>query len=146
MDSAQRVAIPAKFREALDKLCGDQPSQVVLLPDMGKVKILPLPAWAGVKRKLEELSEFDPSSEDYRTFIFGNMSVCPLDAQNRIRLTPSLCEMAGLEKEVVVVGRHDRMEIWDAVKWKEFNAETSRNLRGVMERVFQNRPAGGGGQ
>lgn len=145
MDSALRIAMPAKFREVLDRLSGDQPSQVYLLPDMGKVKVLPLSAFESVKKQLEGLSDFDPNSEDLRTYIFGNMAQCVLDAQNRIRLTPGLCEMAGLEKEVVVVGKQDRMEIWDAVKWKEFNAATSRNLREVMQQVFRSSQAGGGG-
>ncbi len=142
MDSAQRVAVPAKFRETLDRVYGETGTQVVLLPDFGKVKVLPIPAWLAMKKQLEELSDFDPNSEDLRTYIFGNMSVCTLDAQNRIRLTPGLCEMAELQKEVVVVGKQDRMEIWDAVKWKEFNAATSKNLREVMGQVFRNRQSG----
>ena len=146
MDNALRIAIPAKFREALDRSSGDQPSQVYLLPDMGKVKVLPQPAFQTVKQHLEQLSPFDPNSEDLRTFIFGNMAVCVLDAQNRIRLTPGLCEMAGLEKEVVVVGKQDQMEIWDAAKWKEFNAATSKNLREVMGQVFRSRQTASGGQ
>lgn len=146
MDSALRIAIPAKFREALDRLTAEGSSQVFLLPAMGKVQVLPQPAFESVKQQLEQLSVFDPSSEDLRTYIFGNMAVCALDAQNRIRLTPGLCEIAGLEKEVVVVGQQDRMEIWDAVKWKEFNAATSKNLREVMAQVFRSRQAGPGPQ
>jgi MraZ protein len=141
MDSGQRVAVPAKFKEVLDKKYGVAASQVVLVPDSGKVKVLPLPVWQSVQKKLEELSEFDPSADDYRTFIFGNMAVCQLDAQNRIRLTPSLCELAELQKEVVVVGQQDRMEIWDAGKWKEFNAGTAKNFKSVMADVFRNRQA-----
>jgi MraZ protein len=143
MDSAFRIAVPAKFKEVLDKKYGTAASQIVLVPDSGKVKILPLPIWQTVQRKLEELSEFDPSADDYRTFIFGNMTVCQLDAQNRVRLTPSLCELAEIQKEVVVVGQLDRMEIWDAAKWKEFNAGTARNFKAVMAEVFRNRQASG---
>src|SRR5262245_30053727 len=88
MDSALRVAVPAKFKEVLEKKYGTDANQIVLVPDSGKVKALPLPIWQVAQRRLEELSEFDPSSEDYRSFILGNMSVCQLDAQNRIRLTP----------------------------------------------------------
>jgi len=143
LDSAQRVAIPSKFKEVLDKKYGTTAAQVVLVPDSGKVKVLPIPVWESVQRKLEELSEFDPAADDYRTFIFGNMATCQLDAQNRVRLTPSLCELAELEKEVVVVGQQDRMEIWDAGKWKEFNASTAKNFKAVMADVFRNRQASG---
>jgi MraZ protein len=143
MDSALRAAVPVRFKEVLDKKYGAASNQVVLVPDSGKVKVLPLPVWQTVQKKLEELSEFDPSADEYRTFIFGNMAVCQLDAQNRIRLTPSLCELAELQKELVVVGQQDRMEIWDAAKWKEFNAGTAKNFKAVMAEVFRNRQASG---
>lgn len=142
LDSALRVAIPAKFKEVLDRRYGTSAAHVVLVPDSGKVKVLPLPVWERMQQKLEELSEFDPSSDDYRTFVFGNMAVCQLDAQNRVKLTPSLCELAELTKEAVVVGQQDRMEIWDAAKWKEFNAGTARNFKAVMSEVFRNRQLG----
>ena len=119
MDSALRVAVPAKFRTVLDRVYEKTSSKVVLMPADGKIQVLPVPVWENMKKQLESLPEFDPDSDALRTFIFGNMAVCSLDAQNRIRLTPGLCGMAGLEKEVVVVGQQDKMEIWDAARWKE---------------------------
>lgn len=47
--------------------------------------------------------------------------------------------MADLEKEVVVVGQQDQMELWNANKWKEFNVGTVKNLKTVMAAVFRNR-------
>jgi MraZ protein len=88
------------------------------------------------------LSSFDPNADEYRTFVFGNMAVCQLDAQSRVRLTPSLCDLAELKKEVVVVGQQDRMEVWDTAKWKEFNANTAKNFKSVMAEVFRNRQTG----
>lgn len=136
LDSALRIAVPAKFREILDQKYGSA-SELVVVPDSGKLKVLPMPVWHKLEEKLLELSEFDPSGDDLRAFIVGNMLQCPLDAQNRIRLTPALCEMAELEKELVVVGQLDRMELWSAAKWKEFNAGTVKNLKAVMADVFR---------
>lgn len=120
IDSALRVAIPAKFKEVLDKKYGTASSQVVLVPDNGKVKVLPVVVWQKMEAELNALPELDPVADKYRTFVFGNMSFCSLDTQNRIRLTPTLCRLAGLEKNVVFVGRQNQMEIWDAAKWDEF--------------------------
>ncbi len=139
LDSGLRIAVPSRFREVLDKKYAPTAAQVVVIPDYGKLKVLPVPVWQKVQKQLEELSEFDPNGDDLRTFIFGNMVICPLDTQNRIRLTPALCEMADLEKEVVVVGQQDRMELWNANKWKEFNVGTVKNLKAVMAEVFRSR-------
>lgn len=142
MDNTQRVSIPSKFKEVLDQSYAPFGSKVVLLPDFEKIKVVPMPIWDKLKAQFEGLSSFDPDSDVLRTFIFGNMAICGLDAQNRIRLTPGLCDLAGLQKEVVFVGQQDRMEIWDAAKWKEFNANTALNLRNVMANVFRNQQTG----
>lgn len=142
MDSTQRVSIPSKFKEILDLSYSTCNTQVVLLPDFEKIKVVPVSVWEKQKEQYENLSSFDPDSDMLRTFVFGNMAICSLDGQNRIRLTPGLCELAGLQKDVVFVGQQNRMEIWDAAKWKEFNAATARNLRDVMANVFRNQQSG----
>lgn len=43
------------------------------------------------------------------------------DKQGRILIPASLREVAGLEKDVVVVGVSDRCEIWDKQRWIDFN-------------------------
>ena len=60
---------------------------------------MPVPVWQKLQRQLEQLPDFDPKSSVLRTFIFGNMLLCPLDSQNRIRLSPELCRMAELERD-----------------------------------------------
>src|SRR5688572_2225644 len=72
LDSALRLAIPAKFKEVLDRRYGTSGGQVVLVPDSGKVKVLPLPVWERMQQRLEELSEFDPDADVYKSFVFGN--------------------------------------------------------------------------
>lgn len=138
LDSAQRVPIPAKFKDVLDRYYPDSSSHVVLIPDYGKIKVLPLPVWGRLQEKLNGLDFLDPSSDEYRTYIFGNMAFCQLDGQNRVKLTPSLCGLAEIEKEAVFVGQQSLMEIWCGEKWREFNQATAKNLRNVMAEVFRN--------
>lgn len=137
LDSGLRIAVPARFREVLDRKYAASAAQLVVIPGDGKLKVLPVPVWQKFEAQLVKLSEFDPNADRLRSFIFGNMAICPLDAQNRIRLNPSLCEMAGLEKEVVVVGQQEQMELWNANAWKEFNVGTVRDLKAVMAEVFR---------
>lgn len=142
MDAAQRIAIPAKFREVLDKVYGVSSGQVVLIPDNGKVKVLPLPVWHQMERELNQLPVLDTNADEYRTFLYGNMALCQLDTQHRVRLTPSLCALADLQKSVVVVGKRDQMEIWDEAKWNDFNANTAKNYKAMMAEVMRHRLTG----
>ena len=42
--------------------------------------------------------------------------------QGRVLISSALREFAGLDKEVVLVGVLNRVEIWDKAKWDETNA------------------------
>ena len=45
-----------------------------------------------------------------------------IDAAGRITLVAKQREMASLEKDAVLVGNTDHFEIWDAVRWDEFQS------------------------
>lgn len=45
------------------------------------------------------------------------------DKQGRIILTPSLIEYAGLDKELLIIGMVNKMEIWNPDRLKEVDLE-----------------------
>ena len=53
-----------------------------------------------------------------RFFVAGATS-CELDKQGRILVPATLREFAGLEKDVVLTGNINRIEIWSKEKWNE---------------------------
>ena len=61
---------------------------------------------------------------DGRGDLLGQL-LSELDAQI---ISSALRDFAGLEKEVVLVGVLDRVEIWDKAKWDESNAEVEANM------------------
>lgn len=142
LDSALRVSIPAKFREVLDAKYPSVPPRVILMPFNGKIKLFPAPVWEKKQQQFMALNDLDVSADDFQSYIFGSTKECSLDGQNRIQVSPDLCEDAGITKEVVVVGRLDHMEMWDAGRWAQFKAETAKNFKAVMGDVFRNQHGG----
>ncbi len=59
------------------------------------------------------------------SLIFMNATECTPDKQFRFPLTPFLINYAGIDREVMIVGRAGQAEIWDA---KEFAAFEQENL------------------
>ena len=59
------------------------------------------------------------------SLIFMNAAECSPDKQFRFGLTPFLLNYAGIDREVMIVGRAGQAEIWDA---KEFEAFEQENL------------------
>jgi MraZ protein len=115
LDEKGRLAIPARFREVLDQK-GD--SSLVVTNLNNCLVAFAREDWRKIKDKAVNLPLFDNAATIYlRYFISGGVE-CPLK-QNRILIPPHLRGLAGLKKEVVLVGHLTRFEIWDKVKWEE---------------------------
>ena len=51
-----------------------------------------------------------------------------MDGQGRILVPPGLRRLAGLDRDVVVIGAMDRFEIWPAERWAAFATEAESLL------------------
>ena len=57
------------------------------------------------------------------SLIFMNAAECSPDKQFRFGLTQNLLNYAGIEREVLIVGRAGQAEIWDAAEYEAFENE-----------------------
>jgi MraZ protein len=62
-----------------------------------------------------------------RVFFAGAVEASP-DRQGRVAIPPGLREFAHLERDVVVVGLYDHVEIWDAAAWRQTKQVGERRL------------------
>ena len=71
------------------------------------------------------------------SLIFMNAAECEPDKQFRFSLTQFLLEYAGIEKEVMIVGRAGQAEIWDSKEFAAFEAEnlTPEKLLASLEAI-----------
>lgn len=71
------------------------------------------------------------------SLIFMNAAECAPDKQFRFSLTQFLLEYAGIDREVVIVGRAGQAEIWDAQEFAAFEAEnlTPEKLLASLEAI-----------
>ena len=71
------------------------------------------------------------------SLIFMNAAECSPDKQFRFPLTPFLLQYAGIDREVMIVGRAGQAEIWDANEFAAFEAEnlTPEKLLASLEAI-----------
>ena len=71
------------------------------------------------------------------SLIFKNAAECTPDRQFRFSLTPFLLNYAGIDREVMIVGRAGQAEIWDAKEFETFEAEnlTPEKLLASLEAI-----------
>lgn len=111
LDTKGRVIVPVKYREEL----GEEFIVTKGLKDC--LWIFSNEGWKDFMDKLSTLPKTNNiASKLVRHFSAGATS-CELDKQGRILLTANLRKFASLDKEVVLAGVLDRIELWDKGNW-----------------------------
>ena len=116
LDEKGRLFLPAKFRDRLAEgvvvTQGQEKCLVVWPPEVFDLEA----------DKAAERSMTDKAARGYqRMFFSGGDEVVP-DKQGRVSIPPALREYAGLEKDVVVIGVRNRLEIWNPTAWDDYQA------------------------
>ena len=71
----------------------------------------------------------------FKRYFFGSASEGSFDRQGRVLISPTLRKAAQLEKDVVLVGVQDRVEIWDKALWEERSQVSEEELDAIAERM-----------
>ena len=111
VDTKGRLIVPVKFREEL----GDEFTITRGLD--GCLLAFPQKAWEEFEAKLQTMPLTKKDARTVIRFFVAGAQTVELDKQGRALLPQALREFAGLEKEVVLAGMLDRIEIWDKSKW-----------------------------
>ena len=130
LDAKNRLSIPAKFRAAFS-------SGVVLAKDPETCVAVWTPDTheSIIERALGGLN---PMGSEYRKlsrFYQGNSFEVDLDSSGRVTLPPPLFGHADIDKEVVVVGVGDHLEVWGRQRWLGEQEGLDSEIREVTERL-----------
>ncbi|WP_167956904.1 division/cell wall cluster transcriptional repressor MraZ [Anaerosporobacter faecicola] len=128
IDAKGRIIIPAKFREEL----GDE--FVMTLGLDGCLFVYPNEEWMNFVNELKGLPGTKEARQLQRYFMAGAAS-CEVDKQGRILVPQKLREHAGLDKDLVLVGVLNKIEIWSKERWESNN--TYENMDEIAEHMSE---------
>jgi len=114
IDDKGRLSIPAKLREALDAAFTPP---LFLTRKEACLVAYPSDAWRVLETRVNGMSSFDPQVESFRRFFVAPAQECPLDKAGRLLVPPSLRAFAGLERDVVLAGMGNHLEIWSKERY-----------------------------
>ena len=115
LDEKGRLAIPARFKETLKH---KEESCLVVTNYLNCLWAFAKDDWRIIEDKAANLSLMDSAVNNYRRYFISGAQECPLK-QGRITIPPDLRDIAGLKKDVVLVGELKLFEIWDKDRWEE---------------------------
>lgn len=130
IDNKGRLIIPAKLRAHLS-------DRFVMTRGLdGCVFIYSMNEWTVLEEKLSHLPLAKKEARAFVRFFYAAASEESLDKQGRVNISPILLDYAKLEKECVIVGVSNRIEIWDAEKWKQMNEEIIDHFDDIAENML----------
>jgi MraZ protein len=133
LDDKKRLALPKRVREQLGEV-----DQLFVTP--GADQSLWLYDPRGLEQlaaKLEQTPATDSEARVYRRLLFAQTEKVDLDGSGRILIPDRLLQFAGLEHEVVLLGVHDHLELWDARKWQDYLTKHGQRFDAVAEGAFR---------
>jgi MraZ protein len=134
IDDKNRLTLPARFREAFTAGC------VVTREMDGCLSVYAPDDWERfVALRLEGLDPFTREARQMRRFVFAGAVEAVPDKQGRVMLPAALVDHAKLDREVVVAGVHDHVEIWNRAAWRKHLEEVEGSAELVAERLAEKR-------
>ncbi len=129
IDEKGRVTIPAKIRYELGE------SFVITRGLDGCLFIYPKTVWEKIVTKYQQLPNVKDARNFMRFFLSGAMTL-DFDKQGRINIASPLIKYANLQKDCVVIGVGERLEIWSLDNWNNFINENEDSLSEIADNLF----------
>ena len=130
IDEKGRLIIPAKLRDDLGE------NFVICNGLEGCLFVYSQEEWNKFVTELEALPRMSKDARIYKRYFFGSASEGTFDKQGRVLVPPPLRKTANLEKDVVLVGVQDHVEIWDKARWEDESIVSEGELDAIAERIL----------
>ena len=134
LDEKGRVSIPAKFRR---ELAPDTKETFVVTIGHDKcLFVYPIERWEEKASILRDQPMSDERSRKWVRMFASNATYAACDKQGRIMIPPNLMQWARLDREVVINGMLDHIEIWDPEMFAAYSADREDEFEKLAEDVL----------
>ena len=130
LDAKGRFLFPVGFKRQLPQ---EESQRFVINRGFKKnLNLYPIQNWDQLFDEIEKLSEFDPKVREFLDYFLNGATFVEADSAGRLLIPPNLKEQSDLGKDIVLVAKIKRIEIWDSNKYKQlfesFSEERYSNL------------------
>ena len=129
IDSKKRLALPAKFR-------GELGAKVVITRGIEKCLVVYTEeGWKTFSEKLANLPTSQVEARIYSRVTLAEAMEAVLDKLGRVLISDNLKKYAGLNKNVVICGLSNRLEIWDLMEWENYKKKAEKGVDEIVSKL-----------
>jgi MraZ protein len=130
IDTKGRIIMPVKFRDDLG-------TSFVLTRGLDQCLFgYPLDEWRLLEEKLKALPLTKKDARAFTRFFFSGATECEIDKQGRINIPTPLTSYGKLEKECVILGVSNRIEIWSKTTWEDYFSSSEDSFAEIAENMI----------
>ena len=132
LDAKGRLVLPAKMKANLPEASSNE-----LFMREGFepcLELYPLLEYKKIYSKIAGLNEFNAEYRKLQRNFFRGSTTVELDTAGRLLIPKSMLQYASLDKEIVVVGMGNRMEIWNPEEYEKFLIKDPQELSELAEK------------
>ena len=130
IDDKGRIIVPAKFRQDL----GDK--FVITRGIENCLFAYSYNKWNKIVEQLNKLPFTKKDARNFSRFFLSGATVVEFDKQGRINISSPLIDYANINKDCVIVGVGDRLEVWSQENWDKFFNDNQENMSDIAENLF----------
>ena len=127
IDAKGRIILPADFREELT-------DNFVITKGLDNCLFLyTAEEWDKLSTKLRQLPLAKAEARAFVRFFFAGARQAECDRQGRFLVPANLRAHAKLQKDVVLIGISNRIEVWSKAEWDRYNEEITPSVSSIAE-------------
>ncbi len=129
LDEKGRLVIPKKMREELG-------NKIFIMKGFdGALAIYQLSAYDKVMEELQKYSFNKKENRDYLRLKLASIVDLDVDKLGRVQLPTAVVNKYHINKDVVVLGAGDHIEVWDKARYEEYMTSIEDEYEEIAERL-----------
>ena len=129
IDAKKRLALPAKFR-------GELGSKVIVTKGVENCLVIYTEKeWGSMSQKLANLPISQIEARSFARHLLASAMEVNLDKLGRILIPDYLKIYADLNKDVIVCGLSNRLEVWDKQKWEVLSKKAEKGAESIVSKL-----------
>lgn len=129
VDVKGRIIMPSKLREDIGE-------KFILTKGLDKCLFAYSKSeWRNFEEKLKTLPLTNKNARDFVRFFLSGAIECEIDKQGRFLVSSNLRTYANIDKEIVIIGVGNRLEIWNKEAWTSYSSEENISADEIAENM-----------
>jgi MraZ protein len=136
IDDKGRIIIPSKFRKHISSEANN-----LLYVTSGRDNCLwlyPSDQWNKLVKTIERINAFTNDEIAMRRQMLFYTEECAIDNQHRILIPQNLLTRIGVQKEILLIGQLERIELWNEEEFQKYLKGRPDSYEDVMDKVMRN--------